>query len=96
MGHHLNAVCLFDLRKKTKDQIDRGIYLYDFLGVHRPKERVCYLIIDPKHYEALTTLDQVAEDLRNSKMYIPEIESWHRGPIALDHLSEVYELNVVS
>lgn len=95
LGHHLNAICLFDLREKTKDQINQGIYLYDFLGIHRPKDKACYLIIDPEYYQSLTTFDEVDENLRDSKMYIPEIECWHVGPIALDQISGVYEVSVL-
>lgn len=94
VGHFLNAVCLFDLRNRTEKQIERGLYLYDFLGLHRPKEKSYYFIIDPKYYSSLISLPELDEEIRKTKMYIPDIESWHIGPIDLSKISECYELSV--
>lgn len=93
VGKHLNAVCLFDLRNKTSEQIAPGKSYYDYLEP-RFGDSLVFLILSKGIYHRITTLDQLDKTTLETKMYLPEIESWHKGPISIKDLDKILVINV--
>ncbi len=88
VGSILEAVCLFDLRNKTEKQIAPGKSFYDFLEISDKKSHLVYLLFSKNFYSELITVNDLAKN--TDGMYLPEIESWHKGPITLKKLSTVF------
>lgn len=94
LGHHLNAVCLFDLREKSIDIFANNLILFDFFSRRWGAGPVYLLVLKQRAHIDLETFKNVDEDLLKTKMYIPQIESWHIGDLPLDRIDKVYEINV--
>lgn len=93
MAHHLKAIALFDLRSKSSDQITLGKSFYNYL-CGQPGQKIVYLIISPRVYSRLITLRDLEEDLRLTKMYLPEIESWYEGDLFLEDIKETILVDI--
>ena len=94
-GQHLGAVCLFDLRDKTDQQIAPGKSYYNFLSPHVKISSVAYLVLSSDFYTDLKTLNEIDEWSRTNTMYLPEIESWHLGHLRLEKISTIYVVNLI-
>jgi hypothetical protein len=94
MGKALAAVCLFDLRNKTDEQIAPGQSFYNFLQ-GKVGSRLVYLELDKRYHGNITTIDKVDENLRKERMYLPEIESWYVGKIELSMISNIYVVSII-
>src|SRR5690554_6649950 len=72
MGRALGAVCLFDLRNKTDEQVAPGKSYYDFLRGKKGTSLI-YLVLKEELYNEVLTLGNIEESLQKTKMYLPEI-----------------------
>lgn len=92
MGNHLGAICLFDLREVENSKMDYGTIFWDYFH-RRVRSKPCYfLVLDSKSYSDIMILDDIDEKLRKEKMYIPDIESWHKGNLSLEKITTVHEV----
>lgn len=95
LGRRLGAVCLFDLRGQDESIFSRDRILYDYLSRRWKKSPSCFLVVKPSHHTSLTTLADIAPDVREKTMYIPNIESWHPGNFPIDKLEQIYRLEII-
>jgi hypothetical protein len=95
MGRYLNAVCLFDLRNKPTDQIEKIRGWYNFLEPRFKDNTLVYFIISSDHYSDITTLSDLTDEVKEKGMYLPHIESWHRNQIPLEKIETIYKVNLL-
>lgn len=96
MGHFLKAVCLFDLRSKPIDQIEKIRGWYNFLEPRLDENILVYLIMSDNYYKDLTVLSDLNEETKKIAMYLPHIESWHKGAIPMDKIEMIYKVKIQS
>jgi len=94
MGRHLGAVCLFDLRFESNENIEKIRGWYNFLAPRFEDKTLVYLILSPKHHVDVTTLSMVDEQSKEQAMYLPHIESWHVNPIPLNKIETIYKVTI--
>lgn len=94
-GRHLRAVCLFDLRNKTNEQIAPGKSYYDFLSPDSRISSVVYLVVSESFYKDIKTLEHLDESTKEKTMYLPEIEAWHPGNLHLSKIETVYWVDLL-
>lgn len=94
MGRYLGAVCLFDLRNKPTEQIEKIRGWYNFLAPRFEDSSLVYFVLSPDFYNDVTTLADLSEELKGKAMYLPFIESWHKGQIPLEKVSTIYKVNI--
>ncbi|OUR96805.1 hypothetical protein A9Q84_10720 [Halobacteriovorax marinus] len=95
MGRFLNAVCLFDLRFESFDNIEKIRDWYNFLSRRFEDKTLVYLVVSPLHYKDITTLSMVKDEAKEKAMYLPHIESWHVKPLPLSKLQTIYKVNII-
>lgn len=95
MGKLLNAVCLFDLRSKSIDQIEKIRGWYNFLMPRFEENILVYCIVSKKYYKDIKLLDQIDTLTKEKGMYLPHLESWHVNPLPLSKLEVIYKINLI-
>jgi hypothetical protein len=95
MGKLLNAVCLFDLRNKPKDQIEKIRGWYNFLLPRFEENVLGYCVLSSQHYPDICTLEDLNEETKAKAMYLPHIESWHKNSISLNKLESIYRVTLI-
>ena len=93
-GKHLKAVCLFDLRGKTDEEIAPGKSYYDFLNPHPKIKQAVYFVVSDMFYEDITIFSALDDYTKANTMYLPTIESWHIGHLPLNKLECIYVVNI--
>lgn len=96
MGRFLNAVCLFDLRFESNENIEKIRGWYNFLAPRFEGTTLVYLVLSTEHYDSITTLSMTTEKEKSEAMYLPHIESWHKEPLALSKLEVIYKVNLIN
>jgi hypothetical protein len=94
-GKFLKAVCLFDLRNKTDEQIAPGKSYYDFLKPFSQLKKVVYFVVSKKYYADLKIFSDLDDHVKKHTMYLPVIESWHVGHLPLEKLESIYVVNIL-
>ncbi len=94
-GKHLKAVCLFDLRGKTDEEIAPGKSYYDFLDPHPEITKAVYFVVSERFYCDITIFSDLDENAKKNTMHLPAIESWHKGHLPLNKLDFVYIVNII-
>ena len=82
MGRYLNSVCLFDLRNKPKNEIEKIRGWYNFLEPRFSDNTLVYFVLSPQYYCDVTILSDLSDEIQKKAMYLPHIESWHKTLIA--------------
>lgn len=95
VGHHLDAVCLFDFRNCDYEDLQKSTIFYDYLTRRWRDRTVYFLLIGQQRLPFITTEAELDEATRENKMYIPTIESWHRGNIPVSDIAQVYEVQAL-
>ena len=96
VGKYLDAVCLFDLRGKSDEQVAPGKSYYDFLPLESSRKGLAYCVISHRYYKDLTTVDELDDVAKGEKMYLPVIESWHKGELSIGKLECIYVIDLIS
>ncbi len=95
LGHHLDAVCMFDLRGKEETVFRKDWILFDYFNRRWTTEPSYFLILAPQHLSSIKTLRDIDETLKQDKMYIPEVESWHLGKLPLERVELIYQVQII-
>lgn len=94
MGRALDGVCLFDLREKPIEQIEKIRGWYNFLAPRFEDNTLVFLVVSPVFYSDVTTLSEIDDATKESAMYLPHIESWHKGYLPLNKLEIIYRVKL--
>lgn len=94
LGRHLGAVCLFDLRGKGEEVLDKNLIFYDYFNRRWGPEPSYFLFLADQYLSQVTTLSEIDKSLKEQTMYIPNLESWHLGDLPLDRIQMVYKVQV--
>lgn len=96
MGRALKGVCLFDLREKPKNQIEKIRGWYNFLAPRFEDDTLVFLVISPDFYSDVITLSEIDDETKDKAMYLPHIESWHKGYLPLRKMEVIYRVKLLN
>lgn len=87
-------ICLFDLRKANKEQIEDALCKYYFLNPPRFDNLPCFLIISSKIYKELIDTSIAKADVGFKEMWIPYVGCWYPCDLKIEYIDEIIEVNV--
>ena len=93
-GRKRGYICLFDLRNKTKEEIENGLDCFYFLDIYAFGNKQVYLILMEEYYTQLIDTEQAKADIGYTEMWIPNMECWYPEDLPLDNIKEVIIVNI--
>jgi len=83
-------ICLFDLRNKSDDVVEKALMKFYFLKPFHYQNVSVFLILSPRFYSNL--IYDTQEEIGWKEIYIPHVECWYPGNIPLEYIDEVIEV----
>ena len=76
-GRKRGYICLFDLRKKTDEEIQHGLDDFYFLGNRKLGNKQVFFVLKENRYSKLIHTDQAKAEIRFKETWIPYVECWY-------------------
>jgi hypothetical protein len=85
VGRHINAVCLFDLRDISSEDLQWTLDCFS-LGPHSLGDTVVFLFLDQNFANKLIYPSDLDPETRSNGIYIPKSECWYPQRLPLNHV----------
>jgi hypothetical protein len=93
-GRKLGAVCLFDLREASEEQIQNGLSCLYFLAPLELGETVVFLILSHDAHPKIFAWNDPRHDAHALLQSVPYLECWHVGDMPLSIVDRTIRVQV--
>ena len=93
-GRKRGYICLFDLRRKTEEEIQHGLDCFYFLGIRELSNKQVHLILKDEYYAKLIYTEQAKAEIGFKEMWIPYVECWYPEDLPLSNIKEMIIVNI--
>lgn len=93
-GRKKGYICLFDLRRKTEEEIQHGLDCFYFLGIRQLSNKQVHLILKDEYYAKLIYTEQAKAEIGFTEMWIPYVECWYPEDLPLSNIKGMIIVNI--
>ena len=95
LGRSKGWVCLFDLRNKTTDSIQRGLECLYFLAPHQLGNNIAFLLLHSTAYSQVITSDKITAIPNLPTFRVPRVECWFPDHLPVTLLEEALLVRIL-